>query len=810
MTDAAVDPKKGDLFLGGILDRDTRDRTDDPLHYGARRFTTHGVIVGMTGSGKTGLGVVLLEEALLAGVPVLILDPKGDMGNLLLNFPELRGSDFRPWIDDAEAERKGKSPDEFADSTAAMWKDGLGSWGIDGDRLRRLKDAAEFTIYTPGSTSGVPLNVVGSLAAPLSGMGDNPEVARDEIESFASSLLSLAGVDADPMMSPEHVLIATIIEQAWTQGRDLDLASLISQVQKPPMRKLGVFELDQFFPPAARMKLAMRLNGLMASPSFASWLEGVPLSAESLLYTSSGKPKASIIYMAHLSDEERQFVVTLLLSKMITWMRGQPGTSDLRALIYMDEVFGFVPPTAAPPSKKPILTILKQGRAHGLGLVLSTQNPVDLDYKAMSNAGTWMVGRLQTERDKARILEALESASGGVDLDVYDDLIGGLDKRHFLLQSTKASEPELFTTRWAMSYLRGAITRDEVSRLKGDTAVEDAVPDGNVADRAVGRPAERAAGPDLAEDESLVAPSVSESVKARFLDPGAPWASSIGSHPGGKRYQAGLAARVSLLYDDRVAGVDHQEEWEAVTFPLVDGFDDAGLTAVDFDDRDFSATVPDDARYVIGGADLDRAAFFKKFSADLKDHLYRNREVTVFRNASLKLYSRVGEARDAFLQRCEDVAEDRADEEVAKLKDRYKTKIKRAESQLATAESRVRELEVDVSGRKQNEMVSVAGDLLSVFVGGRRRSRSLSGYASRRSMTRRTQERLATAEAKVSDKTSEVEDLEDQLGEDIQEITERWDDVAKEIDELDVGLEKTDVRVKDLTLFWAPVSSGGV
>ncbi|MGI9628789.1 MAG: helicase HerA domain-containing protein [Longimicrobiales bacterium] len=794
--------KKGDLFLGGMLDKDSRERTEEELHYGARRFTTHGVIVGMTGSGKTGLGVVLLEEVLGSGVPAVILDPKGDMGNLLLNFPELRGSDFRPWIDDAEADRKGKTADEFAEDTAGMWKEGLAGWGISGDRLQSLKDVAEFTIYTPGSTAGVPINVLGSLAAPTGGMGEDPEGLRDEIEGFTSSLLTLAGVHADPIASPEHVLIATLIEHAWSEGRDMDLASLISQVQKPPMRKLGVFEMDTFFPPADRMKLAMRLNGLVASPSFQSWLEGVPLSAADLLYTAEGKPKASVIYMAHLSDEERQFVVTLILSKMITWMRGQPGTSDLRALIYMDEVYGFVPPTAVPPSKKPILTILKQARAHGLGMILSTQNPVDLDYKAMSNAGTWMVGRLQTERDKKRILEALESATGGVDVEAYDGLIGALDKRQFMMQSTKEPAPQLFTTRWAMSYLRGALTREEVRRLTEDETAHVSASASEPAPAAVEAddPVE-----EVADDETLVAPVVPDSVDVRYLDPGAPWSRQVGSNPTGSRYQPGLAARVSLLFDDRTAGVDHQEEWEAVAFPLTDGFDAGGLHAVDFDDRDFDATEPEGARYVIGESDLSKTAFFRGFEGDLKDHLYRNRDVTVLRNGTLKLYSRVGESREAFLKRCDDAAEDRADQEVAKLKGKYETKIKRAESQLASAERRVRELEVDVSGRRQTELVSVAGELLSMFAKGRRRSRSLSGFASRRSLTRKAKERLSSAEEKVADKTLEIDELEDQLGDEIQEIMAKWDEAVHEIEEMEIGLEKTDVKVDEVVLFWAPV-----
>ncbi|MDH3225244.1 MAG: hypothetical protein OEO23_16095, partial [Gemmatimonadota bacterium] len=721
----------------------------------------------------------------------------------------------QPWVDEGEARRKGQSIEEFAAATAEMWREGLSSWGIEGDRLRRLKEAAEFTIYTPGSTAGVPLNVVGSLAAPRGDAAADPEVTRDEIEGFVTSLLSLAGMEADPITSPEHVLLASIVEHAWTRGEDLSLAALIARVQEPPLRKLGVFDLDTFVPPGDRRKLALRLNGLMASPSFASWLEGEPLEVERLLRSADGRPKASVLYLAHLSEEERQFVVTLVLSKMITWMRGQPGTSDLRALIYMDEVFGFVPPTAAPPSKKPILTILKQARAHGLGLVLSTQNPVDLDYKAMSNAGTWMVGRLQTERDKARIKEALESAAGTVDTGLYDRLIGGLGKREFLLQSTNAEEPTLFTTRWAMSYLRGAITRTEVSRLMEGRlgAVEDASGSSSSAGVSTSSPtpgaekdAARASEPEVRSDESPLPPAVPDSVPVRYLHPSATWAGEIGVQPSSKRYRPGLAVRVTLRFDDRTSGVDHDEEWEAVAFPVPDRFDPGALKTVDYDDRDWTDVVPDGARYVLGGPDLGKAAFFRDFAQELEEHLYRAREVTVYRNPHLKLYSRVGESREDFLARCDEAAEDRSDEEVAKLKTKFQTRIDRVEDQRAAAEARVRELEVDVSGRRQTEFASAAGDLLSVFVGGRRRSRSLSGFANRRAQTRRSQERLATAEGKVADRTLELDELEDQMGEEIQSVTREWEDAARDIEPLEIGLEKSDIHVEDVVLFWAPVS----
>ncbi len=790
------------MFLGGILDPSTGGRTDQ-FDYEARRFTTHGVIVGMTGSGKTGLGVILLEEALASGIPALIIDPKGDMGNLLLNFPDFEPSDFRPWIDEAQADREGVSADELATSTAEMWKTGLESWGVSPDRMRTVRTGADFTIYTPGSTAGVPVNVVGSLKAPSLDWGQDAETGRDEIESFVSSLLMLAGISSDPISSPGHILLATLIERAWKAGEDLDLATLIGRIIKPPIRKLGVFELDTFFPEKDRTKLAMQLNGLMASPSFASWMQGEALDIQEMLYTSDGRPRAAVMYLPHLSDEERQFIVTLVLSKVVTWMRSQPGTSDLRAFIYMDEVFGFAPPTAEPPSKKPILTILKQARAHGVGMVLSTQNPVDLDYKTMSNAGTWMIGRLQTERDKARILEGIKTASGEVDVKAFDALIGDLGKRQFVLSSTKQSQPVVFETRWAMSYLRGPLTKAEVGTLmegsparSSKSSPENEPIDSN---RSV-------SVTPLAEDETTLPPKVADGVSSFHLDPAAPWAASLGADPTGTKLAAGLITRVELRFDDTKADVDHRETWEAVLFPISDDVDATQAYSVDYDDRDLLEESPGAVTYQLPDARIDTKTFFNSASKALKDHLYRNRNVTVMKNSGLRLYSRVGESEADFLARCSAAAEDAADADVAKLKERYRKLIATVESQLKTAERRVNELEVDVSGRRQEEMMGGAGDLLGAFLGGRRRSSGLSRAASRRNQTRKTQVRLASAEDKYNEKLDKLDDLEDRLAEDFQAITAKWEAKAVEVESIDIGLEKTDITIDDLSLVWIPVA----
>ncbi|MFZ1638911.1 MAG: DUF87 domain-containing protein, partial [Candidatus Microthrix parvicella] len=446
MSDAA-------FALGAYLD-DTGERTDEATAYKADDLTTHGVIVGMTGSGKTGLGVVMMEEALRNNIPTLVIDPKGDMGNLLLTFPNLSADDFAPWVP------RETDPAE----TAETWRSGLEGWGLATEHIAALRDGHRFCVLTPGSTAGMPVNLIGNLAPPDT---TDSEAITDEISALVSGILGLVGIDADPLADREHILLANIIAAAWTAGETLDLATLLTRVQDPPMRKLGVIELDQFFPKADRTKLMMKLNGLLASPGFAPWTQGAPLSVESLLWDADGRAACTVLYLAHLSESERQMVVSLVLSKVISWMRGQSGSTDLRALIYMDEVYGYVPPTAEPPSKKPILTLFKQARAFGVGVVLSTQNPVDLDYKAISNAGTWMIGRLQTERDKSRLLDGMSSAAGSVDLSALSETISGLGKRQFLMQRTGGSAPKRFGVRWAMSYLAGPLSKDQVGLLPG-------------------------------------------------------------------------------------------------------------------------------------------------------------------------------------------------------------------------------------------------------------------------------------------------------------------------------------------------------
>ena len=652
------------------------------------------------------------------------------MGNLALTFPDLAPASFQPWVNASDAQADGITVEQLAEKTATTWREGLAAQGTGPEQIQKLKDAADVTIYTPGSSAGVPLNVLGSLRAPALSWDTEAETLRDEIEGTVTSLLGLVGITADPLSSREHVLLSNLIENAWRAGRDLDLGALIGEIQTPPLRKLGVFEIDAFFPPKDRTELALKLNALIASPAFAAWGEGAALDPQALLFTPEGKPRAAIVYTAHLSDEERMFVTTLVFAKLVTWMRGQSGTSDLRALAYMDEVAGYVPPTAAPPAKKPILTILKQGRAFGLGLVLSTQNPVDLDYKAMSNAGTWLVGRLQTENDKARVLEGLRSAAGGADISALDSSIGALQKRQFMLVSAKDSRPRVFSTRWAMSYLRGPLTKEQVQQLMSAAPRPAEAARRGAAARPLRRP------PPLPRPRHP-RPRHSRPTRRRWRlppqrappsptsIPAAPWAAQVGATAGVTRLHAFVATRVSLRYDDTAAGIDEQQEFEALYGPLDGGLDLDSETVVDFDDRDFRADAPAGATYVLPAAPVGEAKFFAQAGKDVQARLVANRALEIFRNKQLKLASRPGETEEAFLARCDEAGQAKADEEAVKLKERLEAKKDRLENALEIAQRRVEEIDTQTKSTQANTLIAGAGAVLGALFGGKRNARSI-------------------------------------------------------------------------------------
>jgi uncharacterized protein YcfJ len=740
---------------------------------------------------------VLIEELLAAGIPAVLIDPKADLTNLCLIFPGLSAEEFRPWIDEAQAKAAGVTADEFAAQQATAWKEGLAGWGYGSEQISALRAKCELTIYTPGSQCGVPVSIVGSLQVPDT---DDPEIVGDEIEGYVSGLLGLVGIEADPLSSREHILLANLIQHSWSNGTALDLPTLVGMVQQPPVRKLGVFELDQFFPPDDRTRLAMKLNGLLASPAFAAWGAGQPLDVQSLLYGPDGKARCAIVTTAHLSDEERQFVTSLVLSKLVTWMRRQSGTTDLRALLYMDEVAGYLPPTANPPPKKPIMTLMKQARAFGVGVVLATQNPVDVDYKALSNAGTWIVGRLQTDRDKQRLLDGMSAASGGVDVNAVGDTISGLGKREFILRRAGKDQPEVFTSRWAMSYLRGPLTRDQIKTLMGGTAPPPA---------AEPEPAQGPTEAAVAADTTPVMPQAAGGVPVRWVDPAAGWLTGVGGDPMGTVGEAALVARVSLRYDETKADLLHDQEYEAVLFPLADHVDVSRALPVDYDDRDLRDRAPDGWTYRLSGAPLDRSSFFKQVERDLVDHLTRSLTMEIPVNHDLKLYGRPGEDEAAFAARCAQVADERADAEIAKLRDKYEKKATTLRDRIEAATDAAEVAADQQKARERDSLLSSAGSILGGLLGGRSRGGLLGQIgraAGRGTRTTAGASRVDAAQNKVTRLQDELQEVEAELAEEITEVDERWMGLAKNVTKLSIALERTDVKVTQLALAWIPVT----
>ncbi len=792
----------------------------------------------MTGSGKTGLGVVLIEECLSSGVPTLLIDPKGDLTNLCLIFPELRGTDFRPWVNESDAQKAGLDMDAFAEQQATAWRDGLGGWGIAPERLAALREKVEFTIYTPGSQAGTPINIVGSLQAPPA--GSDPEVVSDEIDGYVSSLLGMLGISGDPLSSREHILLANIIQNAWSQGQGLDLATLLAQVQQPPMRKLGVLELDAFFPPNDRMAFAMKLNGLLASPSFASWLTGEPLDIQSLLFTPEGKPRCAIVSTAHLDDEQRQSVTALVLAKLVTWMRRQSGTSDLRALLYMDEVAGYLPPTANPPTKKPIMLLLKQARAFGLGVVLSTQNPVDVDYKALSNAGTWIIGRLQTEQDKARLIDGLSSAAGGVDVKVVGDTISNLGKRQFVLRKAGKDVPEVMTTRWAMSYLRGPLTRDQIGAAMavGHAAVTAPAPAAPAAPAAaapvapttavVTDPAAVAAAAPVAPpvaapvapapvaapvpvvttippatagaDELPVMPAIASGVPIAYVDPAAPWLAAVGGVSGGQHLRAAAVARVDVTYDDGTVVVA-QEEYEAVLMPLTQVPDPRLFVAVDYDDRDLVPAAPMGAVYGFVPAEVKAKTYWTGLQKALVEELVRSRTTEILVNTELKAASRPGETREEFVARCHTLTDAAADKAMTALRTKYEAKLSTARQKVTDAQINAQSLQMEYDS---NFGLAATGmNVLGSLLGGRRSRSSLAADARRQSAA---SAKVGAAQQKAQAQAQAFTVLEAELNQDIIDLDNEWTAKAENVTTKSIPLEKADVVVRDFRVVWIPVA----
>ena len=805
-----------DLAAGKILNR--------AVHYDARDLTTHAVCLGMTGSGKTGLGVILLEEAALDDVPSLVIDPKGDMTNLLLTFPDLRPEDFRPWVNPDDARRRDMDLDAYAAKMADLWRNGLAGTGQGPDRIRRLKESADFVIYTPGSSAGRQLSILHTLKAPALSWDTEAELLRDKIGGVVSALLALIDVEADPVRSREHILLANVFEDAWRNGEDLDLAQLILRVQKPPFTQLGVFPVDTFFPEKDRMDLAMLLNGLMASPTFADWIQGQPLEVDGLLRGSSGKPQVSILYIAHLSEAEKQFFVTLLLEQVVSWMHTQSGTTSLRALLYMDEMFGYLPPHPAnPPTKKPLLTLLKQARAFGLGLVLATQNPVDLDYKALSNAGTWFIGRMQTDRDKQRLLDGLEGvqvSTGSLGRADFDRMISALQSRVFLLHNVHESEPVVFHTRWAMSYLRGPLTRPQVQKLGG----EQPAPVATVAPSPgpVARPAPAAPSPEPGPEPELpynkVPPQLPSAVTQVYLPAQVPLKTALrelardrgwsvrskADQEGCLVYEPALVGLVMLRFPHAKSRQAHTEE-AAYLLP-VEG-DVGGLDwsegRVKLESRDLGREAEPHAFFAELPAGLGAARSLSAMKKEFEDYLYYNSSVTLWYNPHLKLYSKFGETDKAFQRRCRKAAQEAHDAEAKKLKAKYEREQKRVEDRLRREERELEGDKIEYDARKQEELISGVESVVSLFAGSRS-SRRLSSASRKRRLTRHAKADIEESKETIEELEEQIEELEEEAKREMEELAEKWGELIDEVQEEEVRPRRADVRINLFALAWLP------
>ena len=836
--------KLGVFYLGKEYDLGAKQRTGEFLLYDSKDLVTHAVIVGMTGSGKTGLGVGLLEEAAIDGIPALIVDPKGDLSNLMLQFPELRPADFEPWVNADDARRAGLAPAELAAKESQKWQDGLKQWHQGGERIGHLADAVEYTIYTPGSDAGVPISIVSSFEAPPESVRADGDLMRERSSSMATSLLALLGVNADPLRSREHILVTTLFDQMWGQGKSLDLATLIQLVQNPPFRQVGVMDLESFFPAKERFTLAMSLNNLMASPSFAAWTRGVPLDIDQLLYTPSGKPRHAIFSIAHLSDNERMFFMSLLLNQTIGWMRGRPGTTSLRALLYIDEIFGYMPPVAEPPSKKPLLTLLKQARAFGVGVVLATQNPVDLDYKGLANTGTWFIGRLQTERDRERVLAGLEGASaqGGEAFDRAgaSEVLSNLGKRVFLMHNVHESHPVVFETRWTLSYLTGPMTRTQIkqvteSRRAGAVAgsprvgvdagggAANATTPGSIFTTSGGGALPSGSAPAFpnfnvgagAAPNSTARSADSAQAARPALPPDIP---QVFLPPQGVFFAPELVYTPQLLALAKVHFVDQRKGISAdksllVALPVDENslaLDWSQSRTLDLAESDLRREPQEPSRYRRLPALLAQNKTLQDSAKQLSEYLYRTQRLLAYRCDLLGAFSESGEDERDFRIRLADRAREERDLRVTKLRQKYATKLTTLQERVRKSEQTVDRQQQQADSSKLETAINFGATVLGALLGRKKLSTTGLGRATSTArgygkMTRQAEE-VRRSQDTLDAHRQQLEELETQLAEETQAIADQLEPMALPVETIELSPRKTDVDVRWVAVAWVPTA----
>ena len=789
--------KLGVFYLGRPYDLAAKQAKPGWLLYDSKDLVTHAVCVGMTGSGKTGLCLSLLEEAAIDNIPAIIIDPKGDLGNLMLTFPSLSGEEFQPWVNEDDARKKGLSTADYANAQADPWAKGLTAWQQDGARIQRLRDAADVAIYTPGSNAGLPVSILKSFAAPSADVRADTELMRERISTTATSLLGLLGVDADPIQSREHILISTILDYTWKQEEDLDLVSLIQSIQSPPVSKIGVMDVDSFFPSKDRFALAMELNNLLAAPGFQAWLEGDALDIHQLLYTSVGKPRLSVFSIAHLNDAERMFFVTLLLGQMVGWMRTQSGTTSLRAILYMDEIFGYFPPVANPPSKLPLMTLLKQARAFGLGVVLATQNPVDLDYKGLANTGTWFIGRLQTERDKARVLEGLEGASSSVgkkfDKGRMEQLLAGLGSRIFLMNNVHESEPVVFETRWCLSYLRGPLTRTQIKALMDPR---------------------KASSPRTEFQPPVLSPQSSVLSSRPILPPDVPqlFVPLRGAKPTDNElvYVPMLVGASRIRFAGTKNGIDTTQD-VTVLVPITDA-----AVAVDWDHAmaaelavaDLDQAPENGAQFLPIPASAGKAKSYADWNKDFVGWLFRTQKVELLKSPSTKEVSNPGESERDFRVRLQQAGREQRDKAAEGLRQKYAPKIATLQDRIRRAEQAKERQQAESRSSQVQAAISVGASILGAFLGRKTISATNIGRATTaiRSAGRVMKESqdVGAAEENLAVLQQQLADLEAQFRSESEALATTTDPLNEKLETVSLTPTKGNIAVKLVALAWTP------
>jgi hypothetical protein len=803
--------KLGAFYLGRPYDLKEKKAKEGILLYDSKDLLTHAVCVGMTGSGKTGLCIALLEEAAIDGIPAIIIDPKGDLANLMLTFPDLKPDDFSPWVNEEDAQKKNLSTADYATQQAELWKKGLADWGQDGARIKRLRAAADFRIYTPGSNSGIPVSILKSFAAPPEAIRDDTELMTERVNTTVTGLLGLLEIDADPITSRQHILISMILNGAWMNGQDLDIAGLIQQIESPPMTKVGVKDIESFFPFKDRQELAMSINNLLAAPGFSSWMEGEPLDIQQILHTADGKPRHAIFSIAHLNDAQRMFFVSLLLNQTLGWMRTQSGTTSLRAILYMDEIFGYFPPTANPPSKVPLLTLLKQGRAFGLGVVLVTQNPVDLDYKGLSNAGTWFIGRLQTERDKARMLEGLEGIAGGTgmkfDRGTMEQTLAGLGNRIFLLNNVHEDGTEVFETRWDMSYLRGPLTRAQIKSLMEPikaqaTATPQAV--AATAGAATQAAVSAAPAPAPAQPAASQRPALPPGISQYFIP-----VRGSGSEGTSLVYHPALLGIAEIGYSDSKT-VDATQHLTQLV-PMASGpipIDWEQGSAIDLPVEDLEESPDSSAQFAELPGGASKAKSYDSWQKDFATWIYRNQKLELLESPSLEIASNPGESERDFRVRLQQHAREKRDEIAEKLRQKFAPKIAAMEEKKRRAEQAVAREAEQAKGQKLQTAISFGTTLLSSFMGRKAISLSTLGRATTavrgvgRSM--KESEDVGRAQETVEAINQQMAELDAEFKTQTDALEKSSDVQTEQLETISLKPKKSNISVKLLTLAWAP------